>query len=60
MNHYEQRWINLFKPELNRMPGRPKGTIRAEPTKVIRVPVSVLPEVDELISKAREQKQMLK
>lgn len=30
--------------------GRPKGTTRKEPTKAIRVPVSLLPEIEKLIA----------
>lgn len=31
--------------------GRPKGTTKKEPTKPVRVPVSLLPEIKELIEK---------
>ena len=31
--------------------GRPKGTAKKEPTKPVRVPVSLLPEIEELIEK---------
>lgn len=41
-----------IKGELGRPVGRPKG----EPTKLVRVPVSMIPLVKELISSLREVK----
>ena len=35
--------------------GRPKGTKRKEPTKAIRVPVAILPEIEELIEKHKAE-----
>lgn len=35
--------------------GRPKGTRRKEPTKAIRVPVAILPEIEELIEKHKAE-----
>ena len=35
--------------------GRPKGTRKKEPTKPVRVPVSLLPEVEELIEKHKAE-----
>ena len=35
--------------------GRPKGTKKKEPTKPVRVPVSLLPKVEELIEKHKAE-----
>ena len=35
--------------------GRPKGTTKVEPSKAIRVPVSLLPEIEKLIEQYKEQ-----
>lgn len=55
--YYEKRWIKRFKPIYN-MPtggsrigaGRPKGA-NTEPSIVMRIPVSLVDEVKELIKK---------
>lgn len=31
--------------------GRPKGTTRAEPSKAMRVPMALVPEIEEMIKK---------
>lgn len=35
--------------------GRPKGTRRKEPTKAIRVPLALLPEIEKLIEKHKAE-----
>lgn len=35
--------------------GRPKGSTKVEPSKAIRVPVSLLPEIEKLIEQYKEQ-----
>lgn len=35
--------------------GRPKGTRKKEPTKPVRVPVSLLPKIEELIEKHKAE-----
>lgn len=36
--------------------GRPTGTIKTEPTKPVRIPVSLLPEVEKLIEEHKTEK----
>lgn len=37
--------------------GRPKGTTRKEPTKAIRVPVALLPEIEKLIEEHEAERE---
>jgi hypothetical protein len=62
--HYEKRLIKYFKPILNGEPGgkregagRPVGsfTTHGEPSKPMRIPLSLVDEVKKLISKKRSK-----
>ena len=53
LSYYEKRWIKLFKPELNGLPGGRRlgaGRPKSEPTVVIRVPVRLLEKIKKIIS----------
>lgn len=50
--YYERRWIKRFKPKYNLPTGGQRegaGRPKSEPTVVIRVPVSLLGEIKEII-----------
>lgn len=57
--HYEHRWLKWFNPIYNRPTGGARkgaGRKPKEPTKVIRVPVSLVPKVEKLIKQHNKKR----